>query len=482
MQHAPTEEQAAVQAAAKNLMTAQRGLIKTIAGAGCGKTTTLVGAARICREAGAGRQLYLAFNKALVEDGNRAFKGVADVKTFNALAFEHTAAGSKGRKITPIYPRHVVDAFDLKNRKLPMEPFAFAKSVLTTLSNFCNSGDMAVAAGHVPGWVRTEFGELVGQYATVLFNALHVDNPTTLPLPHELYVKAWHLGGCAGLFKYDLTLLDEAQDASGVMLACLAFAQRAIYVGDSCQQIYGWRNAQDAMLKLPGKAFPLSTSFRFGPQIADLANNVLKMKSTPPTLTLQGLASRGTAIGNVDRQRPHTRIFRTNAALVRDALVLADCSTPFCIVGDMGELKDKFESAYAIFKGNLREVKHPAFSQFKSWEQLEDWVEEHGDSEIRQVANLVKEYSRRPSDVIKLMSGKGQSGNAIATLTTAHKSKGREWDNVILAADFDDRQMQYARKRMTVNQRDEEINLLYVALTRTRFLLESESEFLKGFL
>ncbi len=479
--HSPTDEQLSVHIGAKSLMASQRGLIKCVAGAGCGKTTTLAGAARECKKLGA-NTLYLAFNKALVEDGNTAFKGLATVRTFNALAFEATGAKSSGRKIGPLYPRQVVQAFDLDKRKLPIEPNSFAKIVLTTITTFCNSASLEIDRNCVQSWVKAEIAELAVRYARVLFEAMRVNQNTSLPLSHEVYVKDWHLNGCPGLFKYDLALLDEAQDASGVMLACLAFAQRAIYVGDSCQQIYAWRGAQDAMLKLPGKAYPLSLSFRFGPVIADMANRLLKRKAQPPAIQLKGLAAKGTRLDVVDKAKPHARIFRTNSTLIRDALALADCNTPFSIVGDLTDLKEKFESAHAVLKGNPRDVRHPALQQFENWDQLEDWIEEHQDSEINQVARLAKEYGRRAGDISKLMSGAGQSNSPVAVLTTAHKSKGREFDNVVLSNDFDFKFQSSGLKRLSPSQRDEELNLLYVALTRTRNVLESQSEFLNQFI
>jgi superfamily I DNA/RNA helicase len=50
-------------------------------------------------------------------------------------------------------------------------------------------------------------------------------------------------------------------------------------------------------------------------------------------------------------------------------------------------------------------------------------------------------------------------------LTTAHKSKGREWDVVWLASDFPSN---WNNKGEWVGLRDEERNLLYVAVTRAR--------------
>ena len=85
--HAPTEEQAAFRKAAVELLETPRGVIKSTAGAGCGKTTALKGAALDYRKAGASRLLVLAFSKNLVTDLQATFGDVAAVRTFNSLAF-----------------------------------------------------------------------------------------------------------------------------------------------------------------------------------------------------------------------------------------------------------------------------------------------------------------------------------------------------------------------------------------------------------
>ena len=48
-----------------------------------------------------------------------------------------------------------------------------------------------------------------------------------------------------------------------------------IYVGDAHQQIYAWRGAVNAMQQMPLPESRLTTSFRFGDAIADVANNLL---------------------------------------------------------------------------------------------------------------------------------------------------------------------------------------------------------------
>lgn len=476
--HSPTEEQAAIEKVAVQLLDKPRGIIKAVAGAGCGKTTTLQGAARLCNEAGARRLCYLAYNKPLVDDGKERFNNLACVRTFNSMAFEATAAMKSGRKTGNLYPSHVVQAFDLRSKKLPIDADNFSKIILHTVSNFCHSSSTSVLLSHLPAWVKDPVvGGLAVQYASVLFQGLRVGQNTVLPLGHEVYLKDWHLQGCPGLSNFDMVLLDEAQDATGVLLACLAYAQRAVVVGDAGQQLYAYKGAQDAMLKIPGAGYPLSLSFRFGPEIASLANRILSSKSSPPPIRLKGLAGKETRIGKLRHGTPHTKIFRHNVSIARDAMVLADLRTPFAIVGDMQDLKEKIISANALMQRNFRDIKHPAYSQFKNWAEFEDWAAAHPESEVSQAGMLASEYGERVDDLVRILSGIGQSHHPEVTLTGIYRAKGREWNNIVISSDFDTK-LEILGRRAQSAQFDEELNLLYVASTRVKAFLESQSQFL----
>lgn len=475
--HAPTDEQAAFRKASVNLLEAPRGIIKSTAGAGCGKTTALKGAVQDCNRAGASRLLVLAYGKNLVAEVQGFFGNLAVVRTFNSLAFEAVRARSEGRTIGQLYPSHVLQAFDLHNKKLPIDAQAFAKVIISTLSRFCSSSDATLSAVHVPAWVREPVvSDLAARYAAVLFDAMRVTSRTRLPLPHDLYVKDWHLQGCPGLSHFDQLFLDEAQDATDVMLSCLAFAKRACYVGDAGQQIFAFRGSQDAMLKVPGREFPLTLSFRFGPHIADLANRILECKSSPPPIKLRGLAGKSSRVGPISASEEHTRIFRTNTALIRDAITLKDLGESFSIVGDTGDIREKTESVFALMRNAPREAKHPAFSSFRTHDELAEWASVHPNTEDAQIYFLARDYEIREDDLVRVLAGRGQSNKGRITLTTCRKAKGKEWANVIVREDFD--HSLAAAKRRGDAQLDEELNLLYVAATRAKQAVELQvSEF-----
>ncbi len=72
--------------------------------------------------------------------------------------------------------------------------------------------------------------------------------------------------------------------------SCSAFYSKqrntqVIYVGDAHQQIYAWRGAINAMQQLPLPESRLTTSFRFGQEIALTANAILgALNETVPLL------------------------------------------------------------------------------------------------------------------------------------------------------------------------------------------------------
>ncbi|WP_234841934.1 UvrD-helicase domain-containing protein [Sinorhizobium meliloti] len=79
-------------------------------------------------------------------------------------------------------------------------------------------------------------------------------------------------------------MLDEAQDTNPVVLDILQRQRgQLIYVGDRYQQIYEWRGAVNAMESIDTDASTyLTTSFRFGDAIAELATKMLVKRRVSP--------------------------------------------------------------------------------------------------------------------------------------------------------------------------------------------------------
>src|SRR5690625_7220473 len=84
-----------------------------------------------------------------------------------------------------------------------------------------------------------------------------------IEITHDFYLKKFQLS--APVLPYDYILFDEAQDASGAMLdIILRQPATKVIVGDSHQQIYGWRFDVNSLEKVHFDTYHLTISFRFG--------------------------------------------------------------------------------------------------------------------------------------------------------------------------------------------------------------------------
>ncbi|CAH0543275.1 hypothetical protein VMF7928_04501 [Vibrio marisflavi CECT 7928] len=107
-----------------------------------------------------------------------------------------------------------------------------------------------------------------------LFSQAMLNANSPCPSSHDAYVKYWQLNN--PVINYDYIMFDEAQDANPVLLnVILKQSCQQIFVGDKYQSIYQFRGGLNAMDIIPHPAYPLSHSFRFGPNIASLATKIL---------------------------------------------------------------------------------------------------------------------------------------------------------------------------------------------------------------
>lgn len=477
----PTPEQTAILKAIRGLAAesekATRRTIKVEAGAGTGKTTMLVMATEALRaENPRVRILYLAFNKEIQREAASKFGALADCKTIHGLAHAQLEIGRTKRPLRRLYRKHVKEVIGTQISD------GDADVILKSIGTFCQSGDAWPTKLHVPG--KTPDGRTVlssqkdwyAEHTSTLFCAIAPDQDTALNLPFDAYLKYWQLLGAPGLRDYDIVLFDEGQDANPVMIAALEMAGNIIYVGDRHQQIYGFTGAVDAMSLSRGQSLPLTSSFRFGPVIADLANAILDGKSVPPEYALTGSEQIHSAIGTVTRTRPHARIFRTNMALIREAMVLSDRGTAFAIAGNNTEFVSLLKSVQGVYAGEPWRVYHPLVKSHKSWDTLRFVAHQDDDArDLTQAVKVAEEYGDRLDQVIKILEADASQASATVILTTAHRAKGREFTQVILMPDFDE---VIERAEGKPSRLDPELNLLYVAATRAIEVLEIRSNYM----
>lgn len=479
-----TPEQQAIVDAAVDMVSGvghDDGAIKALAAAGAGKTSTLINIGRSVRERYPNaRLLYLAYNREIKVEAAAKFGDLAESYTMHSLALQELKLRSSNRKLANIHGGHVREVIGQHLSDTDVDILQSA------LRSFTQSPDTWPTVDHLPSKVggrpvsadRRE--KLLGSLEDLLSALLPENKSSALPLPHDIYLKYWQMIGSPGLDRYDLVMLDEAQDANPVILGALEGAGRSIYVGDSHQAIYQWRNAVDALQKVYGQAFPMTQSFRFGPVIAEVANEILSYKHDKPLHALRGFERLDSHIGVVDRKEQHARIYRTNRSLIREALVLHDRSIPFAIAGNNDELRSMIESLWALKNGDMRAVRNTKIKWLRTWEAAQAAAEKGEDGrDVDQAIKIVDEFDQRVPEILSILQHNNDEKRSRVILTTAHRSKGREWKNVVIAPDFDP-----VIERARDNRRlwDPEMNLLYVAATRAMGCLEIHCEWLRSLL
>ena len=468
----PTAEQQAI------LDRAPIASIKVAAGAGCGKTSTLVAYGEKWRKRG----LYLAFNKAIADEARRKFPPHVETRTAHGFAFRALDIGKRGNLVPRFRMEHLRD-YDAMISAVPgMTGGQVRASILRTLDNFLIDAGTKLKVEHCPLEnldQRNAVRKMVQSIATKLLRFDRHD----LPITHDTYLKSFELRRrIAGDFDY--LLLDEAQDLNPVLIS---IAQKSglpmIIVGDTYQSIYRFRGAVNAMARFEVEEFPLTQSWRFGPRVAALANRILRHHSAPLPLPLRGNPERETDVRRYAGRAPlgpGTAILaRTNARLFES---LTGLDRPFHLVGGIADLRRQLSSAYALRQHQFHRVMDDGVARFTSWQAF-DAAANKGDNEARRLRDIVDRHGSSLPDLLDKLGRlhRDREAEAQIIVSTAHKAKGREFDTVVVLDDFELPSTQVRRRqsnRALTADADQMINLLYVACTRaTQCLLLSDRLF-----
>lgn len=466
-------------------------MVKANAFAGTGKSSTFVFLAeRYSKE----RMLYVAFNKAIQLEAESRFPNNVRARTGHSLAYavKGRIYGSVPRKLQgDIRPFHISGRMLEAGigRSVPSATQnLFAGRVIETLKAFLVSADREITLAHVSiGSGQNERQNYDGN--TLVDAAKRVwewmqDPASPIPMLHDGYLKLYQLTD--PVLNYDRILFDEAQDTNPVMQAIVGSQSCKIaYVGDRHQGIYGFRGATNAMETIQAdEQFGLTGSFRFGPGVADVANRLLSLKDEP--LKIKGLGS-ATEVGEFDRRRHgHALISRGNVALFHEAVRAISSARPFAFVGNIRDYRfDQITEAYNLYAGN--QVKDPFIGSFASFDEYSEYGEQMDDFEVKGRVRVVSQYAddtprlvdRIHANALPFTKDDEHTDPRLLVLTTAHKSKGLEFDRVVLADGFqslfDDEGNVFDINEASCED-IEELNLLYVAATRARKQLQLSAE------
>ncbi|RYE91109.1 MAG: ATP-dependent helicase [Cytophagaceae bacterium] len=479
-------------------IVASSGNIKINAVAGSGKTTTVVEYART--RPPEARILYLAFNSAVRWEAVRKFRaqglGHVQVETAHSLAYNYIVVSSRYTvRKKDFKPYDLVGLLGLPRPAGPsaLGEFVLATHILKFLAYFCNSDKERVKhLNYLDIVVEAPARDFVAQNYDLIedgcLRLLRRMHSAEIAITHDFYLKKFQID--ARLLRYDYILFDEGQDASEAMLNWF-FKQAAtkVIVGDAHQQIYGWRHAVNSLSKADFTPYHLSTSSRFGSSLAELATQVLAWKAQLGAEAPLSLSGHGQGAATTTR----AVIGRTNVGLLLKAFEYAaqpgDQARKLYFEGNIKSYTyaDNGASLFDVLhlvNGRHASIKDPLLRRMADLDGLRDYAKQTEDAQLLLLVKIVEEYG---NDVVGLIEELKQrhvenENRAEAQLyfSTVHRCKGLEYDAVQLTDDFitqeriDQYVRDHARKPIesgALARILEEINLLYVALTRAKNLL-----------
>lgn len=434
--------------------------------AGAAKTTTVI---EMCKEWNESDDyesvLYLVYNAKMKVEAEAKMKkaGVdrlVEVKTTHGLAYKHVGVKYKHKLANGLLKTNIKYAMNCT--------WDQSQNIRDELQEFFHNS-------------RSRSSELTKMSYMYLKRMLDVRD-SSVKMVHDCYLKMF----CVGLNEslgYDVIMIDEAQDSNDITMDLVlnrVGGENAVkvFVGDPNQQIYSFRGSLNIMEYIkPTLKFPLSKSFRFGVNIANLASELIG------DVVVGNEAVKDQIYHELPEDfNNYTSISRTNIEVLNRAFFLSS---------ELG-LKVHFLKGFAEYSNDVVDVcnlklnrkdmiKNGAISRRRDFEDYQSFCETADDRSGMLTCDIINK--KGPYEVMQLITrlkeNKVSASAADVIVTNVHTAKGLEFDNVVLSDDFHDpvkvrgaiNALTYKRDKSTREEEklvrcQEEINLLYVAVTR----------------
>lgn len=390
--------------------------------AGSGKTSTLV---EYCKRRPNEKFLYIPFNKSVQEKAIEKFPKNVDCRTFDSMCFVVSASFDKKCRDFNVNLIKEVCPEISKDAKM-------CRKVFKLLKKFCTSADVTKVEACIPTDKYAASKNVIGYAKKVWEKAL--DGSSTW-FCHDVNKKVALLKNEGKairnyLKKYGTILIDECQDVNSIMLAIFdTFKKKKIFIGDSHQAIYSFMGCVNVFERDKSvESLRLTQSFRFGNEIAERADWIISFLKDPAFVPapLQGVKGTGNQTRIVDQlEGKYTVLARTNRTLFQEAY---NHVTNGCLVFWEGFNEVSGKINYISTWYNNKEV----------WNQKKEQAEKDDDWETVGYMNLIEsegiDMIRTKLDAIR--NGSSNEKSAMIILSTVHKAKGLEWDQVKVCSDI----------------------------------------------
>jgi len=461
----PTAEQ-------RKILDARGRVVKINARAGTGKTATL---AMIAREHPDEKILYLVFNSRNRQEAKGKFPANVDVHTIHSFAL--SASGGKYDGFESVRPSHFLSQFSAKREVLSTLTQMFLVYFLNSPHPWLEDATRPFKTylpEELQALLEREKGRIV-EAARKAATGWYRDRKNC---PHDFYLKLSHRDGKfqGKLARYDRVLVDEGQDLSPIMLDALSgYRGRIVLVGDTHQQIYGFRYAEDAMRRFPhDELYDLTLSFRFGPRIAGVTTRFIRHGKDEAGFVIRGDRGRTSRVYVYDTPdslawKEETAILcRTNFSLFKNAMALRAKKKGFRFERDISAELYRTLDVHWLRVDERDRIRDELIRSFGDIEELTDYAEALEDYQLLKMVDIVEEYEPEFPDIVfellQLCRERGERREASITLSTIHAAKGQEYEHVVLDEDV----ISNIGGPEGGSRTEEEINAVYVGMTRTK--------------
>lgn len=433
--------------------------------AGSGKTTTLV---EFTKKRPLSSFLYIAYNSAIRKSSIKKFGPNTVVHTAHSLAFEKIGFLYKTKLTSNLSIKNIINSLDdLHKLKQEVEQnhniYLKAFAVQDMLQKYFN-----LVIDDLNKIEDKEIKKLSIEYWDKMQDLRNENAPMT----HDGYLRLFRDSKIP--LNYDYIIVDESQDLNEATIdIILSQGQGAkkVFVGDKHQEIYGFKMVtnifNDDRFK-DYKKYYLTNSFRFAESVAFVANSIIGKYKKEENLVIGASVAPDQIVYDMSKEDRYTIITRTNAHLFDKAVTLVEEGKKVSIIGDYISMFSELYDCYYLYMGDFYKIKNQQYKEYGSFSNMKDIAKKVKDLDLLFAIKVIEKYAHTILEKTEMLKRKLISKNAFGNiiLTTAHKSKGLEFDNVVIENDFYDLRFKDGNLRPVAAIPYEEINLYYVAVTR----------------
>jgi superfamily I DNA/RNA helicase len=450
--------------------------------AGSGKTTTLIESMKLI----SGYCVFLAFNKAIADELTKKVPKHVKACTLHSLGFQAIRNNLGSVKVETNKIDKIMDTIQglMPFRGMPITERQFVNSQRAQIKKLVSLVKMSLI-DYTNSQAIAETAEFYGiEYDTIIMPMFRrvfeksIADKSMIDFDDMIYYPVIMK---MNMPKFDWIFVDESQDLNRVqielVLSIVKNTGRVVAVGDSKQSIYGFRGADsEAMSRikqaLDATELPLSICYRCPKSHIELAKEIVPQIEASPD-AIDGI------INNIKEDNFETEIIkennplvlcRVNAPLMSMALSLISQGYKATIKGtDLGKALlsiinkidgNDIESVYQgirnweakeITKLNRKEAPESLIDNVRDKAATLTAVADNCDSKQCVVNKIYKLFTDDKADGIEFSS--------------VHKAKGLEADSVFIVKP---NLLPLIRKNQKDWELDQEMNIKYVALTRSK--------------